>query len=153
MNIIEKFRDWCEQKSIQDRFEDEEPNIIYDYVLTRSYIHPYYTDRRFYNVELLAEKLCHECLCYEFQIGNEYRSHHELSKVIQDAYNYGNQFYIPPECELDYSEQELHLLRALAAKGETDRRIYRRLNGLSDITMTIPDTSDEDVILTIPEID
>ena len=125
---------WIRKKYFKHNYEDKLPEIAYDnafYV----YVHPnveYYCS----DIGFVAEELCGKCLCYEFKIGSEYSHHHEISSVIKDAYNYGYQFSIPPECESDYSKQELELLRTLAIKGEQDRSEYRREHGLDDITMS-----------------
>ena len=85
--------------------------------------------------------------CYEFQIDGEYNHHHEFHRVIEDAYNYGSQFAIPPECESDYSQQELNLLRKLAWQGDMDRQKWRVESDmpLPNITMSEDDSEEDEV--------
>ena len=128
---------WIRNTYLKHKYEDKLPEISYDNVFY-VYTHPNVDYYCFY-IESVAEELCDDCLCYEFKIGGEYKHHHELHNVIKDAYNYGSQFTIPFECESDYSEQELRLLRKLADKGEMDRMEYRKEHRLNDITMTTED--------------
>lgn len=147
MSLFWKFYNWAKKKYYKQEYKDKLPEITYDEP-THGYMHPYFFEHdEFFDVELLAEKLCNEYLCYEFQIGGEYNHHHELHRVIEDAYNYGSQFTIPPECESDYSQQELTLLRKLAWQGEMDRQKYRIEHDLPCITMTTEDDSEEDEVV------
>jgi hypothetical protein len=118
------------------------PEITYDKSL-HGYIHPYLREEEF-DIELIAEELCNKCLCFEFKIGDGYSHHHEFRRVIEDAYNYGSQFSIPSECESDYSQQELDLLRKLAWQGEMDRQKYRSEHDLPSVTMTTEDDYEDD---------
>lgn len=146
MSLLLRFYSWVKKKYIKLYYKDKLPEIIYDKSL-HGYIHPYFYHRdEFFDVELLAEYLCSEGLCYEFQISGEYSHRHEFHRVIEDAYNYGSQFSIPPECESDYSQQELDLLRKLAWRGEMDRQKYRVEHDLPCITMTTEDGSEEDEV-------
>ena len=146
MSLFLRFYNWVKKKYIKLYYKDKLPEITYDESL-HGFMHPYFFDHdEFFDVELLAEKLCNEYLCYEFQIGGEYDCRNEFHRVIEDAYNYGSQFTIPPECESDYSQQELALLRKLAWQGEIDRQKYKIEHDLPCITMTTEEDSEEDEI-------
>ena len=146
MSLFWAFYNWAKKKYFKQEYKDKLPEITYDKP-THGYMHPYFYHRdEFFDVELLAEYLCSEGLCYEFQINSDYSHRHEFHRVIEDAYNYGDQFTIPPECESDYSRQELTLLRKLAWQGEMDRQKYRVEHDLPCITMTTEDDSEEDEI-------
>ena len=148
MSLFWRFYNWAKKKYIKQQYKDNQPEIIYDNTL-HGYVHPYFYHRdEFFDVEILAEYLCSEGLCYEFQIDGEYNHHHEFHRVIEDAYNYGSQFTIPPECESDYSRQELNLLRKLAWQGEMDRQKWRVEHDmpLPNITMSEDDPEENEVI-------
>lgn len=143
MSLLWRIKSWWQDKYLKCVYENECPEITYDDVL-HAYVHPNVDGFCSY-IEDIAEELCGSCLCYEFQIGGEYSHHHEFQFVVEDAYNYGSQFSVPPECESDYSKQELELLRTLAIKGEQDRSEYRREHGLDSITMS--SESEEGVVI------
>lgn len=143
MSLFWTFYNWAKKKYFKQEYKDKLPEITYDEP-THGYMHPYlYHRSEFFDVELLAEYLCGEGLCYEFKINGDYSHRHEFHRVIEDAYNYGSQFTIPPECESDYSKQELVLLRKLAWQGEMDRQKYRVEHDLPCVTMTTEDDSEE----------
>ena len=147
MNLFWRFYNWAKKKYIKQHYKGNQPKIIYDKSL-HGYMHPYFFEYdEFFDAELLAEKLCNEYLCYEFQIGGEYDCRNEFHRVIEDAYNYGSQFTIPPECESDYSQQELNLLRKLAWQGEMDRQKWWVENDMPCITMTEENESEEDEVI------
>lgn len=145
MSLFWRFYNWAKKKYIKQRYKGNQPEIIYDNNL-HGYVHPSFDEERF-DIEELAEELCDKGLCYEFQIGGEYDHHHELHRVIEDAYNYGSQFTIPFECESDYSRQELNLLRKLAWQGDMDRQKWRVENDipLPNITMSEDDPEEDEV--------
>ena len=95
--------------------------IEYSWLL-HGYLHPMIRDFAPFDVELICEALAHVGLCYGFLVNGVDWHEHEFRSVIEDAYNYGETFLIPPQYEHHYSEQELLFLRAVAARGAQDRK-------------------------------
>lgn len=130
--MLWKIKHWFKQRYIKRKYVHADKRIVYDHWL-RGYIHPDYTaNDGYFDIENLADDICGIGLCYECMVDGEYCHSHKLSDVIETAYNEGDAFVIPVECEGDYSRQELDLLRRLAEMGAAHRGYYGMADNLDN---------------------
>ena len=121
-------------------YKYKRPQIIYDKAL-RGYVATDSTSTgAFFDIETLAEELCCDNCIFRYKVDNKLTHEHELRRVIQDAYMYGEQFEIPKEYELDYSEQELRILKKIAIVGQSRINAYKKFldeNNMYDPSLEI----------------
>lgn len=121
-----KIREFIRRKYLKHKYGNAEKRIDYEWHL-HTYVHPDYINYcDYFNIENLAEELCHNSLYYGVEINGHDWHEHEFSRVIEDAYNYAETFEIPPECKDEYSKQELEFLMALVEAGKRDRQYIEK---------------------------
>lgn len=136
--ILYKIHTYLKRKYISmldSTYEYERPQIEYNKILNGYICTGLVIRNAYFDIEDLVESLCYDNFVFEFKVDGEWRHYHEFRRVLQDAYMYGNKFVIPEECEKNYSEQELRVLKKLASVGQEHIDLYKKF--LSENHMTI----------------
>lgn len=107
-------------KYFMKKYADKPPLIYYD-KKTDCYIHP----------QKISEYGCCEYICselaksgvhYSYYLGENRDHAHTISEVFLLAYNKAEFFSIHKENEVEYSRQELELIKNLINQGKIDRQ-------------------------------
>lgn len=118
--IYWKIRYFLEDKYFENKYSKLKPQIYYDR-MHKIYVNPVVIKERSKLLELVCEETARTGLLYCYNIGEKDLHDHSFAPVLQAAYNYAEQFFIPVEYEDEYSVQELNFIHKLVEQGKRDR--------------------------------